>query len=136
MVHRLFLDFCHRRKHGSDGVYRSQHVHESPHRTVLRIIKEIKNRQEGRNLTSTPWAVYFLDLKGYQELQHELPFLISRTRHNPRFAQLVFLSPTLRLISSLGARWRHIPSPSTLRLLISTRVSAARGRRCLAMGSA
>lgn len=41
---------------------------EKPTSLVLRIIEEIKNRQKGRNLTSTPWAVYFLDLKGYQEL--------------------------------------------------------------------
>lgn len=37
-----------------------------------RIIEKIKNRREGRNVTSTPWVVYSLDLKGYQELQHEL----------------------------------------------------------------
>ncbi|KAA6408873.1 MAG: hypothetical protein FRX48_07217 [Lasallia pustulata] len=45
---------------------------EKPTSLVSRIVEEIKNRQEGRNLTSTPWAVYFLDLKGYQKLQHEL----------------------------------------------------------------
>lgn len=45
---------------------------EEPTSFVSRIIEEIKNRQEGRNLTSKPWAVYLLDLKGYQELQHEL----------------------------------------------------------------
>ena len=39
---------------------------------VSRIVEEIKNRREGRDLTTTPWVVYSLDLKGYQELQHEL----------------------------------------------------------------
>ena len=39
---------------------------------VSRIIEKIKNRREGRDFTSTPWVVYSLDLKGYQELQHKL----------------------------------------------------------------
>ena len=39
---------------------------------VSRIIEEIKNRQEGRNVTNIPWAAYLLDSKGYQELQHAL----------------------------------------------------------------
>ena len=39
---------------------------------VSRIVEEIKNRREGRDLMATPWVVYSLDLKGYQELQHEL----------------------------------------------------------------
>lgn len=43
----------------------------TPTSLVSRIIDEIKNRQKGRNLTNTPWVVYSLDLKKYQELQHE-----------------------------------------------------------------
>jgi len=39
---------------------------------VSRIVEEIKNRREGRELMSAPWVIYLLDLKGYQELQHEL----------------------------------------------------------------
>jgi hypothetical protein len=39
---------------------------------VSRIVEEIKNRREGRDLKSTPWVVYSLSMEGYQELQHEL----------------------------------------------------------------
>ncbi|KAG9232706.1 hypothetical protein BJ875DRAFT_505834 [Amylocarpus encephaloides] len=70
---------------------------------VSRIIKEIKNRQEGRNLTSTPWAVYLLDLKGYQELQQELQrddslcgFAQHKLRYDyfPSTSRLVLRMPT------------------------------------------
>ncbi|ELR07553.1 hypothetical protein GMDG_08468 [Pseudogymnoascus destructans 20631-21] len=70
---------------------------------VSRIIEEIKNRQEGRNLTSTPWAVYLLDLKGYQELQHELQrdeslwgFAQHKLRYDyfPSTSRLVLRMPT------------------------------------------
>ena len=39
---------------------------------VWRIVEVIKNRRLGRDFKSTPWVVFPLDLKGYQELQHEL----------------------------------------------------------------
>lgn len=50
---------------------------------VSRIVERIKNRRKGRDLTTTPWVVYSLDLKGYQELQHEL----ERDESLSRFAQ-------------------------------------------------
>ena len=45
---------------------------EKSTRPVSRIIREIRNQQEGRNLTSIPWASYKLDVKGYEDLLHRL----------------------------------------------------------------
>ncbi|TVY84676.1 hypothetical protein LSUE1_G000925 [Lachnellula suecica] len=70
---------------------------------VSRIVEEIKNRWEGRNLTATPWVVYSLDLKGYQELQHELErdeslcgFAQHKLRYDyfPSTSRLVIRMPT------------------------------------------
>ena len=47
-------------------------THEKTTSVISRIIEEIKKRQEGRNVRNVFWAVYLLDQKGYQELQHEL----------------------------------------------------------------
>ncbi|EKD12521.1 uncharacterized protein L3040_009427 [Drepanopeziza brunnea f. sp. 'multigermtubi'] len=39
---------------------------------VSRVIEHIKNRREGRDLTTSPWVAYSLSLQEYQELQLEL----------------------------------------------------------------
>ncbi|MCJ1395237.1 hypothetical protein MMC18_008120 [Xylographa bjoerkii] len=76
---------------------------EKPTSLVSRIIEEIKNRREGRNVTDIPWAVYLLDLKGYQELQHELQrdeslcgFAKHKLRYDyfPSSSRLVLRMPT------------------------------------------
>ncbi|PBP24950.1 hypothetical protein BUE80_DR004109 [Diplocarpon rosae] len=70
---------------------------------VSHIIEVIKNRREGRDLTNTPWLVYSLDLKGYQQLQYELErdeslwgFVQDKLRYDyfPSVCRLVIRRPT------------------------------------------
>ncbi|KAF7858464.1 hypothetical protein EAF04_009064 [Stromatinia cepivora] len=70
---------------------------------VSRIIEEIRNRQEGRNVTSEPWIDYSLDPKGYKELQQELQrdeslwgFTQHKLRYDyfPSISRLVLRMPT------------------------------------------
>ncbi|KAF2752754.1 hypothetical protein EJ05DRAFT_515416 [Pseudovirgaria hyperparasitica] len=70
---------------------------------VSRIVEDIKNRQDGRNLTTSPWDVYSLDPRGYQELQHELErdeslrgFAQHKLRYDyfPSTSRLVIRMPT------------------------------------------
>lgn len=71
---------------------------EKGQNSVSRIIQEIKTRREGRDLTSMPWAIYSLDLKGYQELQHELErdeSLLGFAQHKLRYD---YFSSTRRFI--------------------------------------
>lgn len=85
--------------------------------SVSRIVEEIRNRREGRSLTSLPWVGYTLSLEGYQNLLQQLKSdesLWGFVQDKLRYRRHLLYLPYPTSLANIARRYDYFPSASRL----------------------